>query len=134
MAQYPAFAATPKIGQALLAATADASLTAPAVASTIISGGTNGTRVHRIQVLGAGATVAGIARLFLHDGTAFRGLISEVAVTAATPSTTVPAFAATLSDAYNADSWPVLLPSGWSIRASTSIAQAISVVAHGADL
>lgn len=136
MAASPQFAATPKIGQVALAATADASLTNPvtSVSGAIVTGTTLGTRVNRIQVVATATTAAGIVRLFLHNGSAFIGLIAEVPVTAITPSATVAAFSSTLSDQINTDILPITLPSGFSIRATTSVAQTFSVMIHGADL
>ena len=79
MALNAQFAATPKIGQVALVATADASLTSPvtAVSGAILTGATLGTRVNRIQVVATATTTAGVVRLFLHNGTTFAGLIAD---------------------------------------------------------
>jgi len=132
MAAIPQFAATPKIGSAVIS-TADTSRTAPTNFGTVLTAGANGTRVNRIQVLATATTTAGTVRLFLHDGTNFR-LIAEVSVTAITPSGTVQVFAASLADATNLDLLPIVLPSGWSLRATTHNAESFVVTAHGADL
>lgn len=132
MASIPQFAATPKIGSVVVS-TAETSRTAPTNAGTVLTAGSNGTRLNRIQVLATATTTAGTVRLFLHDGTSFR-LLAEVPVTAITPSGTVQVFSATLSEATNIDFLPIVLPNGWSLRAATHNAESFVVTAHGADL
>ena len=72
-------------------------------------------------------------RLFIHDGTNAR-LFREVPVTAATPSGTVQAFAAALSSAQDFGYLPLVLPNGYSLRASTHNSESFAVTAVGGDL
>lgn len=132
MAAIPQFAATPKIGSVLIS-TADTSRTGPTNAGIVLSAGTNGTRINRVQVVATATTTAGTVRLFLHDGSNFR-LVAEIPVTAITPGGTTQVFSATLSDATNIDFLPIVLPNGWSLRAATHNAESFAVTAHGADL
>lgn len=132
MATSAQYAAVPKIGSALLT-TADTSLTAPTTVGTVVTAGASGTRIDYIDVQGVATTVSGLVNLFLFDGTNY-SLWAQVPVIAVTSSTTVPAFQSTLSSNVNANLMPLILPTGWSLRATTSVAQTgIRVVAQGGD-
>lgn len=89
--------------------------------ATILAAGTNGSRVDDVTITAVGTTTAGMVRLFVHDGTNAR-LLREVAVPAITPSGTVPAFSATLTNL------ALLLPNGWSLRASTNNAETYNII------
>jgi diphthamide biosynthesis methyltransferase len=62
------YASTPVFGAALLT-TADTSLTAPTTVGTVLTAGSNGTRIDYIDIQGVANTVAGIVNLFIYDGT-----------------------------------------------------------------
>jgi hypothetical protein len=127
MAAKPVFATTPRISSATIS-TLEASLTAPTNFGTVITGVAAGTRVAEIVVKCAATSAAGIVRLFLHDGTSYY-LFDEIVVAAATSSAT--AATTRVSTSYN----NLVLPSAsWTVRATTSVAQAIVVTALGADL
>jgi hypothetical protein len=127
MATNPVFAVTPRIG-AVSIATADASYTAPTNVGTLITGASTGTRIAEIVVKCAATSAAAIVRIFLYDGTTY-WLFDEVTVAAATGSNTVQQ--TRVSTTYN----NLILPSAsWSVRVTTSIAQATHVTAFGADL
>jgi hypothetical protein len=89
--------------------------------ATILTAGSNGTRIDDIKVQSTGTTTAGVVRLFLHDGTNAR-LLDEILVPAITPSTTVEAFSASLLNQ------AIVIPSGWSLRASTNNAETFNVL------
>ena len=89
--------------------------------ATILTAGSNGTRIDDIKIQATGTTTAGAVRLFLHDGTNAR-LYDEILVPAITPSTTVEAFSAMLVNL------GIVLPSGWSLRASTNNAETFNVI------
>jgi hypothetical protein len=126
------YASTPKVGSALLT-TADTSLTAPTTVGTIISAGASGTRIDYIDVQGVATTVAGLINLFIYDGTTYF-LWQQIPVQAITSSTTVPAFSVTISSNSNANVMPMTIPTGYSLRATTSVAQTgIRVLAYGGD-
>lgn len=132
MAASAQYAATPKIGSTLLT-TADTSLTAPTTVGTVITAGASGTRIDYIDVQGVDTTVSGLINLFLYDGTTY-SLWAQVPVIAITSSTTAPAFQATLSSNVNANLLPLILPTGWSLRATTTVLQTgIRVIAFGGD-
>jgi hypothetical protein len=132
MATSAQYAATPKVGSALLT-TADTSLTAPTTVGTVLSAGANGTRIDYIDIQGVATTVAGNINLFIFDGTNYI-LWNQVNVVAVTSSNTSPAWQATLSSNGNANLMPLTLPTGYSLRATTSVAQTgIRVTAYGGD-
>ncbi len=127
MATSPVFAVAPRIG-AVSIATAESSYTAPTNVGTLISGASTGTRIAEIVVKCAATSAAAIVRIFLYDGTTY-WLFDEVTVAAATGSATVQQ--TRVSTTYN----NLILPSAaWSVRVTTSVAQATHVTAFGADL
>lgn len=126
------YASTPKFGSATLT-TADTSLTAPTTVGTIVTAGASGTRIDYIDIQGVATTAAGLINLFVFDGTNYI-LWQQVPVQVVTSSTTVPAFAAILSSNSNANIMPLTLPTGYSLRATTSVAQTgVRVTAYGGD-
>ena len=127
MALEPAFAVTPRIGSVSIS-TAETSLTAPTNFGTAITGVTAGTRIAEIVVKCAATSAAALVRIFLYDGTTYY-LFDEVVIAAATSSNTVAT--TRVSVAY---SNLVLPSSSWSVRVTTTIAQATHVTALGADL
>jgi hypothetical protein len=127
MASSPVFAVTPRIGNVSIA-TAEASYTAPTNVGTLITGASTGTRVSEIVVKCAATSAAAIVRIFLYDGSTYWHF-DEVTVAAATGSATVQQ--TRVSTTYN----NLILPSAsWSVRVTTSVAQATHVTALGADL
>ncbi len=127
MATAPQFAVTPRIG-AVSIATADASYTAPTSVGTLITGAATGTRIAEIVVKCAATSAAAIVRIFLYDGTTYWHF-DEIIVAAATGSSTVQQ--TRVSTTYI----NLILPSAsWSVRVTTSVAQATHVTAFGADL
>ena len=126
------YASTPKVGSATLT-TADTSLTAPTTVGTIVTAGASGTRIDYIDIQGVATTVASLVNLFIYDGTNYI-LWNQVPVVAVTSSTTVPAFAAYLSSNGNSNIMPLTLPTGYSLRATTSVTQTgVRVTAFGGD-
>jgi hypothetical protein len=132
MATSAQYAAIPKVGSALLS-TADTSLTAPTIAGTIFTAGTNGSRIDYIEVIGVATTTSGMVNIFIHDGTTYH-LWKQVPIQAITTSTTTPSFVANLSSNVDANILPLALPSGYSLRATTTVAQTgIKVIVSGGD-
>jgi len=126
------YAATPKVGSATLT-TADTSLTAPTTVGTIVSAGASGTRIDYIEVIGVATTVASLVNLFIFDGTNYI-LWNQVPIQAVTSSTTAPTYVANLSSNSNSNVMPLTLPTGYSLRATTSVTQTgVRVTAYGGD-
>jgi len=86
----------------------------------------NGVAVTVVTYIAAVTTTAGMVRLFLDDGSNKR-LIAEIAVAAVTPSATVACATGTYTPPW-ADG--LVIPPGWSLKASTHNAEAINVFAH----
>lgn len=120
------YASTPKIGVAVVT-TGDTSRTAPATFVTVLTAGTNGTRINSIALQAIGATIASVIRLFLYNGTTlYEWQEFQVIVNPAAVGNT--AFNQYFS-AFNASTWlPLVLPAGWSIRATINDTQPTSGV------
>lgn len=126
------YAAVPRVGSANLT-TADTSLTAPTTVGTILTAGSSGTRIDYIDIQAVATTTASIINLFIFDGTNYI-LWTQVPVIAVTSSTTAPAFQATLSSNVNANLMPLILPTGYSLRAAVTVTQSgVRVTAQGGD-
>ena len=107
----------------------------PAAADLLFTAGANGSRVDRVDVLGSaaegGAAAARVVRLWCYDGALDPRLFKEVELAAVTPSGTVKGGAATV---YFING--LVLPTGWTLRATLSVAganDAVSLTAHGGD-
>jgi hypothetical protein len=132
MATTAQYASTPKIGSALLT-TGDTSLTAPSTVGTVFTAGASGSRIDYIDVQGVATTVASLVNLFIYDGSDYF-LYTQIPVQVVTSSTTAPAFQAVISSNTNANILPINLPTGYSLRATTSITQTgVLVTALGGD-
>jgi hypothetical protein len=125
MATSPNFAATPRVGAALIS-TADTSRTSPTNVGTVLTAGSSGSRIDEINVVAMGTTTANVVRLFLFDGTNYF-LMQEVLITPLIPSVTAPVV--TYTSTYS----NLMLPSGWSLRATTNNAESYEVLAFGGD-
>jgi len=213
MSSSAQYAATPVVGSGVVV-TADTSRTAPSTVAFILSGGTSGARVDRVNIVAIGTTTASVVRLFLVEGfvgatissitfstttatvttstahglsTGFKitidgvlpfdynvkntaitvtgtttftytmsttptsnalstgayvyttaspthTLLSETLVGAVTPSSTVAVASNSVSSQTNASVFPVLLPPGWTLRATIHDTQAgggLNVIASG---
>jgi len=126
VATDPAFAATPNNGSALLG-NAETDLQAPTTTSVIITAGASGTKIEEVVVQASksgsliATTVAGLCYLWLYDATNYR-LFDVITVPAITASATVPGFRQ--RNVYGS----LVLKTGWSLRASQSIAGNASVL------
>lgn len=133
MALDPQFASIPKVGAGIPAG-AETSLTVPTLAATVLTAGASGTKIEEVVVEAVTTsltptTVAGLVYLFVYDGATYH-LYDVIPVTAVTASATVAPFRANRTYAN------LVLPSGYSLRASQSIAgnaSLLKVTAHGAD-
>jgi hypothetical protein len=127
MAASPVFAVIPEIGmgQVSVANTNRDGTTGTYI--TLVTAAASGTRVTEIVAQASVTTTAGLVRLFLTDGTTTR-MFDEITIAAATVSATVKG--SRVSTLYT----NLVIPSGWSIRASTHNAEAINLFALGADL
>jgi hypothetical protein len=131
MAAVPNYAASPRcaIGQA---STANTARDGTGTIATIFTAAASGSRIDAINIKAIATTTAGMIRLFIHDGTNAR-LLGEVPVTALTPSATLPSFEAQLNTNTMTQILPIILPTGFSLRASTNNAETFNIIALGGD-
>jgi hypothetical protein len=125
MAAAPVFAATPRCATGALS-TANANRDGTGTIVTVFTAGSSGSKVEEVRITPAATTTAGMVRLYLHDGSTY-SLLSEHVIAAATLSATVASTVTTIQ--YD----NMILPNGWSLRASTEKAEAIKVTAFGGD-
>lgn len=130
MAADPVFAVTPKVGMVQIS-TANTNRDGTGTLGTVLTAGSSGSVIKKIRVQATGTTTAGVVRLFLDDGTNVR-LIQEIIVPAITPSTSVEAFARTIT--YGPDDILHLPSNTWLLKASTNNAETFNVFAFYADL
>lgn len=129
MASAPIFTGTPKIGIANIS-TANTNRDGTGTVDTVFTAGASGSRIEHIDILGVGTTTAGMVRLFLYDGSTYR-LWKEVAITAVTASASVAGFSYSINTSLLSNC--LILPTGWSLRASTHNAETFNVIALGGD-
>lgn len=125
-----AVTATPIFVQALrqapvAIATANTNRDGTGTIGTVLTAGSNGSEVERVDITAQGTTTAGVIRLFVHNGTtAF--LWKEVLVAAITPSASIAVFTASVRE-------KLVLPTGYSLRAATHNAETFNIQAFGGD-
>lgn len=128
MPAFPQFTASPIIGKGSLS-TAETDLAGtPGDNITLVTAGINGTRIDEVVVNGAtaGLQAAKVIRLWivLDSGPTWT-LLYEIALAAVTQSATVAGQHASVSFSN------LVLPSGYSLRATTSVTEATTVHALG---
>jgi len=109
--------------------------TAPAFVDATNPGG---SRIERLVIQATGTTTAGMIRLFLSSNAmgntaANTFLYEEIPVTAATPSTTVQAYATALQAVTFQTLFPIMIAPGSTLRVSTANAESFIVTAMGGD-
>jgi len=124
----PIFVATPKVGIAQIS-TANINRDGTGTVGTVFTAGASGSRIHRIAYKATVTTTAGMIRLFIHDGTNFR-LWREFPVAAVVPSATVESDEGEL---LLPGEKALVLPTGYSLRASTHNAETFNVFAEAGD-
>lgn len=125
------YASTPKCGVGQVSV-ANTNRDGTGTIVTVFSAGASGSRIDAINIKATGTTTAGMIRLFIHDGTNAR-LLTEVPVTAITPSGTLPSWEAQLNTNTMTQVLPLVLPTGYSLRAATNNAETFNVIALGGD-
>lgn len=128
------FAASPRVGLGQVSV-ANANRDGSGTLATIFSGGANGSLVDKVTAKATGTTTAGMIRYYLHDGTNAR-LIYEKTVDAITPSAIVAAWTETapvVEVGGSNDVFPLMVPNGYSLRASTEKGETFNICAQGGD-
>lgn len=93
------------------------------LSSAIITGASNGTLINTVTIKAQTNTSQGMVRLFIYDGTNTK-LVAEIEIPAVTKSATDTSFELTMQVDY-------ALKSGWSLKASTEVADTFNVIAEG---
>lgn len=124
----PIFTLTPNLGCVAIS-TANANRDGSGAIGTVLTAGANGTRITRIKIKATVTTTAGTIRLYLYNGATYF-LWAEIPTTAITVSATLPAYEYTLE---LLGERALILPSGYSLRASTEKAENYNIVAEGGD-
>jgi len=128
MNTQPVYERIPVVGSVVVSA-ANTNRDGTGTVVTVLTAGTDGTRIRRITIKATGTTTAGMVRLFIHDGTNFR-LWKEVIVTAITPSAAIETFEEII-ELFGEDA--LSLPTTYSLRASTHNAETFHVTAEGGN-
>ena len=131
MAAVPQYAATPRCGVGQVSV-ANAGRDGTGTLATIFMAGASGSRIDAISLKAVGTSTAGMIRLFIHDGTNAR-LLTELPVVAVTPGASAPSWGAQLNTNSMSQVLPIILPTGYSLRASTHNAETTNVIAVGGD-
>ncbi len=126
MATTAQFTATPKVGVAVIS-TANTGRDGTGTLGIVFTAGASGSRIERVQIKAQATTTAGMVRLFVHNGTTSY-LLTEIQVAPATPSGTLSAYEATF-----VFDGGLVIPTGYSLRASTNNAESFNVIALGGD-
>ena len=125
MAAAPAFAATPRCS-AVSIGTADTSRTAPTNVGTVLTAGASGSRIDEVTITAAGTSTSNVVRLFIYTGSVYY-LLQEVLTTAITAGASQDSFTTTLT--FNS----LVIPTGYSLRATTHATETYHVFAFGGD-
>ena len=131
MANIPGYAATPRCAIAAIS-TANTNRDGTGTIGTVFTAGASGSRIDSILIEGTGTTTAGMVRLYIHNGTTAY-LFKELVVGAVTPGASTPAWGAQVNSLLDRE-MPVIIPTGYSLRASTHNAETFNVIAMGGDL
>jgi len=134
MATSAQYVATPRISFGAVT-TADTSRTAPSTVVTIFTAGSSGSRIDQIDLVGIGTTTASMIRLFIYDGANY-SLWKEIPTLAVTPSGTASVWMSSISSSINSDVLPLIIPSGYSLRATindTQTSSGVNIIARGGD-
>ena len=129
MATSPQFVAVPVIGMATIS-TANTNRDGTGTLATIVTGATNGTRISEVRVKATVATSAGMIRFYIDDGVVANPLlIREIVVEAIT--LTDPDDETFEGAIYFSEG--LILPNGWTLEASTHVANTFNVFALGGN-
>ncbi len=131
MSAVPSYVATPRVGLGQVSV-ANANRDGTGAIENVLTAGALGSRIDAIDMKAVGTTTAGMVRLFIHDGVNNR-LLTEMPVLAITPGASAPSWEAQLTTNSMSNVLPIILPTGYSLRASTEKAEVINVIALGGD-
>jgi hypothetical protein len=123
MASNPQYVGTPKSPSATIS-TANANRDGTGTLVTLMTAGTSGSRVDRVNITATGTTTAGMVRFFVNSS-----LIREIPVLPLTPASAVPAWSADVVFDNG-----LVLEAGATLKVSTNNAETFRVtVINGGD-
>jgi hypothetical protein len=125
MATTPNFASTVRYSGVSIS-TADTSRTAPTNVGTVFTAGSSGSRIDEVTITAAGTSTSNVVRLFIYTGSTYY-LLQEILAIATTAGASTPSYTTTI--AFN----NFVLPSGYSLRATTHASETYHVSAFGGD-
>jgi hypothetical protein len=108
-------------------ATANTNRDGTGTIGTVMTAGASGSRIDYVLIKATVTTTAGCVRLYVYDGSTYF-LIEEINIPAITVSATQPAYSFTYYIPGG-----LLIPSGYSLRASTEKSENFNIVAQGGD-
>lgn len=129
MASAPAFAATPKIG-AVTVSTANTNRDGTGTIATVFTAGSSGSKIEEVVMKATADPADSTVVLYLYDGSTYYAFDEWDIGNPAAGSATVASYRE--SRVYE----NLILPSGWSLRASITAsltAGVVNVIALGAD-
>jgi hypothetical protein len=124
----PIFTLTANVGCVAIS-TANTNRDGTGTIGTVLTAGSYGTRITRITIQATVTTTAGMVRLYIYTGSTYY-LWREQPIAAVTPSATVKAENYTIN---LLGEEALVLPSGYSLRASTEKAENFNIIAEGGD-
>jgi len=131
MSAVAQYAATPNFGIVNIA-TANTNKDGTGTIGTVLTAGASGSRIDGVNIKAQATTTAGTIRLFVHNGTtAF--LLTEIPVLAQTSSATSNSWEWQGNTNTLTNIFPIILQTGFSLRASTNNAESFNVMANGGN-
>ena len=127
MADMPKFTVVPRLAVIQLSAANPNLDGTGTLGAAVFAAGANGSRLDKAVIKAAVTTTAGMVRLFMSNGATTTPL-TEIPVTATTKSASVAAFEAVVDFLGG-----LVIPSGYTVKASTEKAEAIVVNLFGGD-
>jgi hypothetical protein len=122
----PIFPDTPAYGVANISSAFTARTTTGVTSLTsVLAAGADGTVIDRVRIVASATTTAGMVRLWVYAGSGNAQLLHEEPVSAITPSATVAVFSTEVVLEN------LVLPTGYTLYASTHNAEAFNVFAFG---
>jgi len=125
------YASTPRCAMAQVT-TANTNRDGTGTIVSVFTAGSSGSRIERVLIQAVGTTTAGMIRLYINDGTNSR-LYQEIPIGATTPSGSVPAIAVACQAFTMPTMYPIVIPTGFSLRASTNNTETFNIIAIGGD-
>lgn len=131
MASTPQFTSTPKV-ETIVLSVANANLDGSGTLGVgSFTAGSNGSMIEKVSLNAKETTTQGMVRLFLYNGADY-AFVGEIPVSAKTPSDTATSFSLVVDKSVN-PIFPMVIPTGTSLYASTGKAESMDLTMFGGD-